>query len=141
VESQTISSSPLPWGRSVSAVTRVWGGVAAERLVIGQRRFVACPVRPSDPAGTVRYRFVGLELAGVADQLMMSEPAGDEALITLDLNLGEPVVYDVTGFDRFMAWLQTWLWEVSVLVIGVIALSQVVFVIRRRGRERRDYLF
>lgn len=141
VESETIAANPLPWGRSVSAVTRVWGGVTAERLVIGQRGFVSCPVRPSDPSGTMRYRFVGLDIEGVADQVVMSGRAGVEALIALDLNLGDPVIYEVTAVDRFMARLQAWLWELGVLVVALTGVSRIVFVVRRRGRERRGYLF
>ncbi len=141
VESETIAANPLPWGRSVSAVTRVWGGVTVERLVVGQRMFVECPVHPSDPAGTVRYRFVGLRLDGVATELVMSEPASAETLSPLDGNLGAPVAYEVTGLDTFMAVVQVWLWELAIAVIVLLASMQVVFMLRRRRRERADYLF
>jgi hypothetical protein len=141
VESETIAANPLPWGRSVSAVTRVWGGVTVERLVVGQRRFVECPVHPSDPAGTVRYRFVGLRLDGVGTELVLASRASADALSPLETSLGEAVEFEATGFDRSMAVVQAWLWELTIAVVVLLAAVQIVFVLRRRGRERADYLF
>lgn len=128
VERSPVASNPLPWGSSISAVTRVWGPVVVERwATAGEIRRCAVPSQvPS-------YEAVGIEemLVPAAGELSGLEQA---ALIS---EFGQPVVYSPSGFDRVMAWLRVFpLVPVVVVLVGWSAVALV-----RRRRRSDPYLF
>lgn len=141
VESEPIAVNPTPWGRSVSAVTRVWGGVSVERLEVSQRRFVECPAHPFQATGTVRYRFVGLEIDGADDELTAVARVDDATLAALEADLGSAVTFEVSGLDRMMAVVQAWLWELAAGVVVAVGVTMMVVRSRRHRLDRRRYLF
>ena len=141
VESQTIASNPLPWGRSVEAVTRVWGDVTVERLVISDRRFVVCPEIPATSVDQVRYRFVGLVIGGADDEIRSTSPLSVAETAPLDDNLGPAVSYSVSGGDRLVSSLLVWSWEITGAVAVAAASAWLIAATRRRRRDRRNYLF
>ena len=141
VESETIAANNLPWGRSVEAVTRVWGDVTVERLVISGRRFLACPEVPASSVGQMRYRFVGLAISGADNELRAASPLSVSETAPLDDNLGPAVSYPVSGGDRLVSSLLVWWWEIVGILLVLTAGVSVVLAARRRRREQRDYLF
>lgn len=128
VERTQIASNPLPWGTSISAVTRVWGGVTVERWATeGDIR--DCLV----PGDLPTYQAVGLDetlvpssgaISGLEQAALMSQ-------------FGQPVTYEPSGFDRVMAWLRVF---PSVPVVAVLVGWSVVAILRRRHRTD-PYLF
>ncbi len=141
VELRTIATNPLPWGQSVEAVTRVWGDVVVERLVISGRRFEPCPDVPASDIDRIRYRFVGLEISGADDELRPLRPLDDDEMAPLDDNLGPPVAFTVSTADRVISALMVW-WAEALLALFVTGLMARLVVARRRRRDdRRQYLF
>jgi hypothetical protein len=141
VEFQTITANPLPWGRSVEAVTRVWGDVTVERLVISGRRFIVCPDVPVSSLDQVRYRFVGLAISGADDEIRSTSPLSESETAPLDDNLGPAVSYSVSGGDRLVSALLVWSWEIlGAFIIAAAAVSLLVAT-RRRRQDRKNYLF
>ena len=128
VERTPVASNPLPWGSSISAVTRVWGGVLVERWAT-EGEISRCLV----PADGPTY-----EAVGIAETL---EPSSgvlsglEQAALTSQF--GQPVVYEPSGFDRAMAWVRVF---PSVPVVVVLVGWSVVALARRRHRSD-PYLF
>lgn len=123
VERTLVASNPLPWGSSISAVTRVWGGVVVERWATsGEIR--PCLVPGDAPA----YEAVGIEevLVPASGEISGLEQAA------LTSQFGSPVVYQSSGFDRAMAWLRIF---PSVPVVIVLVGWSVVALWRRRHRS------
>lgn len=128
VERTPIASNPLPWGSSISAVTRVWGGVLVERWAT-EGEIDRCLAPGEDPT---------YEAIGIAETL---QPAAgvlsglEHAALTSQF--GQPVVYEPSGFDRAMAWIRVF---PSVPVVVVLVGWSVVALVRRRHRSD-PYLF
>ncbi|HSJ28675.1 MAG TPA: hypothetical protein VLB67_10715 [Acidimicrobiia bacterium] len=128
VERTPIASNPLPWGQSISAVTRVWGGVVVERWATsGELRDCLVPVD-----------LPVYEAVGISDVLVPSSgviiPLEEAALVS---QFGPPVVYEPSGFDRLMAWLRVF---PSVVLVGAL-LGWSVVALRRRRKPSEQYLF
>lgn len=128
VERTQIASNPLPWGTSISAVTRVWGGVTVERwATAGELRHCLVPGdRPT-------YQAVGIGEVLVP----ASGTISDLESAALMSQFGAPVPFDPSGFDRLMAWLRVF---PSVPVVVVLIGWSVVAILRRRHRPD-PYLF
>lgn len=128
VERVEIASNPLPWGTSISAVTRVWGGVTVERWATA-RETRACLVPDDLPT----YQAVGI------DEVLVpaSGAISDLESAALTSQFGPPVSFDPSGFDRMMAWLRVF---PSVPVVVVLVGWSVVAILRRRHRSD-PYLF
>lgn len=128
VERTPVASNPLPWGSSISAVTRVWGGVMVERWAT-EGEMDRCLVPGERPT----YEAVGMteRLEPAAGVLSGLEQAA------LTSQFGQPVVYDPSGFDRAMAWVRMF---PSVPVVVVLVGWSVVALMRRRRRSD-PYLF
>ena len=128
VERTPVASNPLPWGSSISAVTRVWGGVLVERWAT-EGEINRCLVSTDNPT---------YEAIGITETL---EPASgvlsglEHAALTSQF--GQPVVYEPSGFDRVMAWVRVF---PSVPVVIVLVGWSVVALVRRRHRSD-PYLF
>ncbi|MFP5330873.1 MAG: hypothetical protein ACLGHX_00695 [Acidimicrobiia bacterium] len=128
VERTRVVSNPLPWGASISAVTRVWGGVVVERWATSGE------IRPClVPADAPTYQAVGIEEVLVP---AAGEISGLE-LGALTAQFGPPVVYEPSGFDRAMAWLRVF---PSIPIVLVLVGWSVVSIRRRRHRPD-PYLF
>ncbi|MDX1448837.1 MAG: hypothetical protein R3246_07190, partial [Acidimicrobiia bacterium] len=129
VERTAVASNPLPWGSTISAVTRVWGGVTVERWATDSE-IRHCLVPDEYPT----YEAVGIEEVLV--------PVGDTAssleLAALQSEFGPPVSYTPSAFDRAMAWLRVF---PSVLVVAALVGWSVVALWRRRHRPSDGYLF
>jgi hypothetical protein len=128
VERTPVASNPLPWGSSISAVTRVWGGVLVERWAT-EGEINRCLVPVENPT----YEAIGISeilepSSGVLSGL-------EHAALTSQF--GPPVVYDPSGIDRAMAWLRVF---PSVPVVIVLVGWSVVALVRRRHRSD-PYLF
>lgn len=128
VERTLVASNPLPWGTSISAVTRVWGGVTVGRwATAGEIR--DCLV----PADLPTYQAVGIDESLVPSSGAIS---GLE-LGALTSQFGQPVTFQPSDFDRVMAWLRVF---PSVPVVVVLIGWSVVAIVRRRHRTD-PYLF
>ena len=128
VERTPMAANPLPWGSSISAVTRVWGGVLVERWATAGE-IDGCLVPDEHPT----YQAVGM-----AETLQPSSGvlSGLEHA-ALTSQFGQPVVYEPSRFDRAMAWLRVF---PSVPVVIVLIGWSVVALVRRRHRSD-PYLF
>ncbi|MEX1006187.1 MAG: hypothetical protein WD156_12595 [Acidimicrobiia bacterium] len=128
VERTPVASNPLPWGSSISAVTRVWGGVLVERWA-AEGEIDRCLV----PAENPTYEAIGIDetLEPASGVLSGLEHAA------LTSQFGQPVVYEPSGFDRAMAWVRMF---PSVPVVIVLVGWSVVALVRRRHRSD-PYLF
>lgn len=128
VERTLVASNPLPWGSSVSAVTKVWGGVTVERWATSGE-IDSCLFPTQRPT----YQGVGI------DEVLV--PAGGEIsgleLGALTGQFGPPVVYEPGSFDRVMAWLRVFPSVPLVLVL----VGWSVVAIRRRRHRSDPYLF
>lgn len=141
VEHRTIATNPLPWGQSVEAVTRVWGDVVVERLVISGRRFEPCPNVPPSDIDRIRYRFVGLEISGADDELRPPRPFDEAEVAPLDDNLGPPVVYAVSTADRVVSALMVWWAEALLALLATGMAARLAVALRRRREDQSRYLF
>ena len=128
VERTPVASNPLPWGSSISAVTRVWGGVLVERWATAGE-INRCLV----PVDSPTYEAIGIDetLEPATGVLSALEQAA------LTSQFGQPVVYEPSGFDRAMAWLR--MFPLVPVVIVLVGWS-VVALVRRRHRSD-PYLF
>lgn len=123
VERTPVASNPLPWGSSISAVTRVWGAVVVERWATsGEIR--PCLFPDDGPV----YEAVGI------DEVLMPSSGDISGLeqAALTSQFGPPVVYESSSFDRAMAWLRVF---PSVPVVVVLVGWSVVALWRRRHRS------
>ncbi|MEX2279475.1 MAG: hypothetical protein WEA76_05245 [Acidimicrobiia bacterium] len=128
VEWTPVASNPLPWGSSISVVTRVWGPVTVERWATADE-LGPCSVPGEVPVYEARGIDEVLvpatgEISGLEEAALMSQ-------------FGPPVVFEPSGFDRAMAWLRVF---PSVLVVVVLVLWSVMALWRRRHRPD-TYLF
>jgi hypothetical protein len=134
VERQVIASNPFPWGRSVSAVTRVWGGVIVERWHTSNRGDPCLDARL--PVEVTSYATVGrteIELNPVGHTISQLEEAA------LTARFGPAVPHEPSGLDRFMAWMRVF---PSILVLlGLVGWGTVALFRLRRGRRPDPYLF
>lgn len=137
VERQTLAANPLPWGRSVSAATRVWGDVTIERWQTSDRRGDGCPSARYREVGIVEYDFVAPPgtWAGPVDGTVEVLDVASE--VVLEQRFGDPAELDLTGLDRAMAWLRVF---PSVLAVPFVGFAGVVAV-RTRRRKGDEYLF
>jgi hypothetical protein len=128
VERTAVAANPLPWGTSISAVTRVWGGVVVERW--GTASELGDCIEPGQ---FPTYEAVGIEevLVPAAGEISGLERAA------LRSQFGPPVEYSPSGFDRLMAWLRVF---PSVPVV-VVLVSWSVVALRRRRHRHDGYLF
>lgn len=137
VERRVIAANPAPWGRSVWAVTRIWGEAVVERWEMSDRRWDDCPSAPYATVDSIRYdlppEHVGWEAAYPKD------PVDGLAAASLEGRFGPPRVTDGGRFDTVMAWLRV----MPSLVVGplVIAALILALVVRRRRARDHDYLF
>lgn len=128
VERTNVASNPLPWGSSISAVTRVWGGVVVERWTTGDE-LGPCLT----PALTPSYQAIGIDEALVPSGNTLS--ALEQAALTSQF--GPPAVFEPSRFDRVMAWFRVF---PSLPVVAVLVGWSVV-ALRRRRHRRDGYLF
>ena len=128
VERQLVASNPLPWGKSVSVVTRVWGAVTVERWASGGeiRRCLM-------PVDLPVYEAVGISevLVPVTGELSELERAA------LNSQFGPPVSFEPSTVDRLMARLRVY--PSVPFLLGAVAWAAVA--LRRRRRQRDSYLF
>lgn len=138
VERQTLASNPFPWGASISVVTRIWGGIRAERWKVGNRGFVECPTDPSREVGTIAYDFRGAEAEwiGVQSSFAAEEQLAADEIHLIESEFGAAETFAVTGVDRFMANIRMWGIELTVALVVLTTLA--VSLIRRRMRRRYD---
>jgi hypothetical protein len=138
VERQTLASNPLPWGTSISVVTRIWGGIRADRWKVSNMGFNDCPDDPSRPIGSFEYDFRGAEAEwdGVQSQIGSGQQLLENDLVLVIAEFGPSEEFAVGGVDRFMAHVRVFGFEltaaIAALVVGTVAL------IRRRIRRRYD---
>lgn len=137
VERQTIASNPLPWGSSISVVTRIWGGIRADRWKVSSMNLNDCPDKPARGVGTYEYDFRGAEAEWTTQSVIAAtEPLAIDDLSLVVAEFGPAETFEITGVDRFMANVRMWGFELTVgLVIVAIA---TVKLIRRRIRRRYD---
>jgi len=137
VERETIAANPLPWGRSVAAATRVWGGVRVERWQTTGRRSEDCPRDRYRLLGTVEYDYVAPPQTwdGPVDGTV--EVLDVAVVVILDQRYGQPALLEVSGMDRVMAWLRVF---PSLLALPVVVFGVIGFFARRR-RRAPEYLF
>jgi hypothetical protein len=138
VERQTLASNPFPWGASISVVTRIWGGIRAERWKVGDREFVECPTDPSHEIGTFAYDFRGAEAEwiGVQSHFAVEDQLAADEIHLIESEFGPAEIFAVTGVDRFMANIRMWGIELTLAIVALTTL--VVSLIRRRIRRRYD---
>lgn len=129
VEWTSVASNPLPWGSSISVVTRVWGPVTVERWATADE-LEPCLVPGEVPV----YEARGIDgvLVPAAGEISGLEQA---ALMS---QFGPPVIFEPSGFDRLMAWLRVF---PSVVLMVVLAGWGVVAIRRRSRRPTDPYLF
>lgn len=136
VERRVIAANPAPWGRSVWAVTRVWGEVVVDRWEVSDRRWDHCP---SSPYGTVDgFRYdLPPEYVGWA----AAQPGGTVDGLTaaaLEGRFGPARTMAGGGFDTAMAWMRV---MPSLLALPLLVAVTVVWVVSRRRRREDAYLF
>ncbi len=128
VERKLVASNPLPWGKSVAVVTRVWGAVTVERWASGGeiRRCLM-------PVDLPVYEAVGISevLVPVTGELSELERAA------LNSQFGPPVLFEPSAVDRIMARLRVY--PSVPFLLGAIVWA--VVALRRRRRRRDPYLF
>lgn len=129
VERTFVAANPLPWGSSISAVTRVWGPVTVERWATAGE-LERCLVPGEVPV----YEAVGI----VESLLPATGTISGLEQAALVSQFGPPVVFEPSGFDRLMAWLRVF---PSVVVIVVLIGWSMVAIRRRRHRPSDPYLF
>ncbi len=137
VERQTLAANPLPWGRSVSAATRVWGDVTIERWQTSDRRREECPSARYREVGLVEYDFVsppGTWDGPVDGTVEVLDVAAE---VVLAQRFGDPAELDLTRLDRAMAWLRVFPSILAVPFVGFLA----VVAVRSRRRRGDEYLF
>lgn len=135
VERTVVASNPLPWGRSVSMVTRLWGTATVERWATSNRGDDC-----SDPRRSVGI--ASFERIGGPDPPRLVPEGGlisDLEAAALTARFGAPVISTPGAADRVLAWLLVFP-SVIVGAIGLVVVMALLFVRRRRARER-DYLF
>ncbi len=128
VERQLVASNPLPWGKSVAVVTRVWGAVTVERWASGGeiRRCLM-------PVDLPVYEAVGISevLVPLTGELSELERAA------LNSQFGPPAVFQPSTIDRVMARLRVY--PSFPFVLGALAWLTVALL--RKRRQRDPYLF
>ncbi|MGF1665663.1 MAG: hypothetical protein ACFCVC_05255 [Acidimicrobiia bacterium] len=138
VERETLASNPLPWGTSVSVVTRIWGGIRADRWKVSNMGFNDCPDDPVRSPGSFEYDFRGAEAEwdGVQSHIgsPLELPENDLALVVAEFGPSE--AFTVGGVDRFMAHVRVFGFELTVAIAVLIV--AIVALIRRRIRKRYD---
>jgi hypothetical protein len=138
VERTTVASNPLPWGGSISVVTRIWGGITAERWIVTSRRMEPCPADPAQPIGTHQLDFRGADAVwdGTFSSLwyQTSVPEGD--VLVLRHLFGREQTFAIGQGDRMMAWIRVAGTEAAVSMGLLVAAA--VWLVRRRIRKRRD---
>lgn len=137
VERETIASNPLPWGSSISVVTRIWGGIRADRWKVGSMNLNDCHDKPSHDVGTYEYDFRGAEAEWTTQSSITSgQPMAIDDLSLIIAEFGPAETFEITGVDRFMANVRMWGFELTVgfVVVAVTAIK----LIRRRIRKRYD---
>ncbi len=138
VERETLALNPFPWGTSISVVTRIWGGIRADRWKVSNIGFNECPDHPSRSTGTLEYDFRGAEAewTGVQSQIASEGELSEADLVLVVAEFGPSEEFAVGGFDRFMANVRVFGFELTVAIAVVIA--GTVALIRRRVRKRYD---
>ncbi len=137
IERVTVAANPLPWGRSVSATTRVWGAVTVDRWRTSSTKNDGCPAARYRESGTVEYDFAAPAGAWSGPVHGTVETLDVALSVILEQRFGPPVTLEVGTWDRVMATLRVF---PSLLGVPVVLLL-VLFSLRRRHRTRRDYLF
>jgi hypothetical protein len=137
-ERTTLASNPLPWGGSISVVTRIWGGITAERWTVTSRRMDPCPADPAQPVGTRELDFRGSEAEwdGTYSAVWYPGDIPEGDLILLRHEFGQEQTFGVGGGDRIMAWVRVAGAEAG--AVFALAVAAAVALIRRRMRRRRD---
>ena len=138
VERETLASNPFPWGMSISVVTRIWGGIRADRWKVSNMGFNDCPDDPSRPTGSFEYDFRGAdaEWNGVQSQIGSEQQLSEADLVVVIAEVGPSQEFAVGGVDRFMAHVRVFGFELTVAMALLIA--GTVALIRRRIRKRYD---
>jgi hypothetical protein len=138
VERETLASNPLPWGTSISVVTRIWGGIRADRWKVSNMGFNDCPDDPVRSPGSFEYDFRGAEAVwdGLQSHIGAEQQLPENDLSLVIAEFGPSEEFTVGGVDRFMAHVRVFGFEltaaIAVLIAGTVAL------IRRRIRRRYD---
>lgn len=138
VERKTLATNPLPWGASISVVTRIWGGIRTDRWKVSDRQFEACPRDPASSAGDLEYDFRGAEAEWGDQRSAITRRDGltpEEALL-LEARFGTPETFETSSVDRIMAVVRTWGFELTALIVATV-IGLVAFI-RRRRRKRLD---
>lgn len=98
VEYEVIAANPLPWGRSVAVVTRVWGpGLVDRWLVSARRNDPGCPGVAASDVGTYLYR------VGSTTDWASPRPLAGLDELALGTRFGSPRSYGVGVVDRVTA--------------------------------------
>jgi hypothetical protein len=138
VERETLASNPLPWGTSISVVTRIWGGIRADRWKVSNMGFNDCPDDPVRSSGTFEYDFRGAEAVwdGLQSHIGAEQQLPENDLSLVIAEFGPSEEFTVGGVDRFMAHVRVFGFELTVAVAALIV--GTVTLIRRRIRRRYD---
>jgi hypothetical protein len=137
VERETIASNPLPWGSSISVVTRIWGGIRADRWKVGSMNLHDCPDEPSHDVGTYEYDFRGVEAEWTTQSFITSDqPMAIDGVSLIIAEFGPAETFEISGVDRFMANVRMWGFELTVGLVVVVITA--VKLIRRRIRRKYD---
>jgi len=135
VERVTVASNPLPWGRSVSVVTRIWGGVRTDRWETSGESTRRCVAPDRIAVGSRTFEFKGDADAWThARALTRSEDLSAEETLIVETTFGVPQEFAVSSVDRAMATVRVWGLESG---LGLLVLVVVAGAWRRRRRERR----
>ena len=136
VERETVASNPLPWGSSISVVTRIWGGIRADRWKVSSMNLNDCPDKPPHGVGTYEYDFRGAEAEWTTQSFLSSErPFAIDDLSLVIAEFGPAETFEISDVDRFMANVRMWGFE---LTVGLVSAAIIIVRLSRR-RIRRKY--
>ncbi len=137
-ERKTLVANPLPWGASISVVTRIWGGIRADRWKVSDRQFEACPRDPASSPGDIEYDFRGAEAEWGDRRSAITRRDGltPEEVLLLETRFGAAEAFESSSVDRIMAVIRVWGFELTAVIIATVL--GLVALIRRRRRRRFD---
>lgn len=136
VEYEVIGIGLVSDGVIVGAARRIWGDVLVDRWVVVSADEAQCASMATS-LGARFHRFVAIS---GGDPGIVPIPPTRLELDSLAVVLADPVVLEIGTLDRVMAFIRV-NWVVMLIGAAAVVLFGAVFVRRRVGRERGDYLF